>query len=57
MDKLYTAREVASLFKVCLITVHNWDKKGILKSQRTPTNRRYYTESQISKFLKVQSSQ
>lgn len=53
MMKLYTARELANMLKVHIRTIHNWDNSGILKAYRTPTNRRYYTESQITDFLKL----
>lgn len=31
-------------------TLQIWDKKGILKAYRTPTNRRYYTEEQYLEY-------
>lgn len=57
MEKIFTARQLADYLNVHLHSVHNWDRNGILKSHRTPTNRRYYTESQITEFLKRKESQ
>ena len=36
-------------------SLKSWDKKGILKAFRTPTNRRYYTREQLNKFLNVKT--
>lgn len=57
MIKVYTSRELASYLKVHIATVQNWDRKGILKSCRTATNRRYYTEDQINEFLKLKNKE
>lgn len=42
--------------KVSITTVQRWDREGTLKSHRTPTNRRYYTESQINDFLNLKDN-
>jgi hypothetical protein len=39
--------EAAKLLNVSVKTLQRWDRDGILKAQRTITNRRYYTMSQI----------
>lgn len=57
MVKVYTSRELADFLKVNITTVQRWDREGTLKSYRTPTNRRYYTETQITDFLKLKESQ
>lgn len=32
-------------------TLQRWDNEGILKAQRTPTNRRYYIEEQYLDYI------
>lgn len=36
---------------VTVKTLQNWDNDGTLKAQRTPTNRRYYTEKQYLEYI------
>lgn len=42
----YTIGEMAKMLNKSPKTLRDWDKKGILKAQRTPTNIRYYTHEQ-----------
>jgi len=42
----YTIGEMAKKLGKSPKTLREWDKKGILVAQRTPTNRRYYTHEQ-----------
>ena len=49
-EKIYKAKEFAELIKVTVATLQIWDKKGILKAKRTPTNRMFYTEKQYKKY-------
>lgn len=49
-DKLMTRKEVARFFGVSLVTVHNWNKSGILKPYRIG-NKIRYKESEILKAL------
>lgn len=44
-------KEMAKRLNVTVQTLQNWDKKGTLKAYRTPTNRRFYTEDQYTKFI------
>lgn len=44
-------KEMAKRLNVTVQTLQNWDKKGTLKAHRTPTNRRFYTEDQYTKFV------
>lgn len=39
-------KDFAEKIGVTVKTLQNWDNDGTLKAQRTPTNRRYYTEQQ-----------
>ena len=43
-------KEMAERLDVTVRTLQIWDKKGILKAYRTPTNRRYYTEEQYLEY-------
>lgn len=47
--------EASKILGVSYETLKNWDKKGILESMRTPTNRRYYTRQQLNKFLNIRN--
>lgn len=50
--KIYKLNEFAKLLNVSVQTLQRWDKEGILKAFRTPTNRRYYTHEQYLEYLK-----
>ena len=39
----YKPKDFAELLGVSVKTLQRWDREGILKANRTPTNRRYYT--------------
>lgn len=46
----YKLKEFAELLGVSVKTLQRWDRQGILKANRTPTNRRYYTYNQYLQF-------
>jgi predicted site-specific integrase-resolvase len=46
MKKSYSPHEFGQLIARSTRTLQEWDRKGILKAYRTPTNRRYYTHEQ-----------
>jgi predicted site-specific integrase-resolvase len=46
MNKTYRPHEFAKLISRTTQTLQRWDRVGILKAHRTPTNRRYYTHAQ-----------
>ena len=48
----YTTGEVADLFQVSTKTIQKWDNKGILKFERSPTNRRVLPKETLIKYLK-----
>jgi DNA-binding transcriptional MerR regulator len=52
MEKIYKIKEAAKLLGYSVKTLQRLDREGILKANRTVTNRRYYTEKQLLKFLK-----
>jgi len=51
MEKFYNVTQFAELINMKVKTLQKWDREGILKSNRTPTNRRYYTHSQYLDFI------
>lgn len=48
----YTTGEVADLFQVSTKTIQKWDNKGVLKFERTPTNRRALPKETLIEYLK-----
>ena len=51
MEKIYKPGEFAELIGVHIKTLQRWDNDGILVAHRTPSNRRFYTESQLKEYL------
>ena len=48
----YTTGEVADLFQVSTKTIQKWDNKGVLKFERSPTNRRVLPKETLIEYLK-----
>lgn len=48
-------KDMSQKIGVSVRTLQKWDKAGILKAYRTPTNRRYYTEAQYLQYVSKQS--
>ena len=48
----YTTGEVANLFQVSTKTIQKWDNKGVLKFERSPTNRRVLPKETLIEYLK-----
>lgn len=48
--KNYKPKDFAELLGVSVKTLQRWDRDGLLKANRTPTNRRYYTYDQYLQF-------
>ena len=51
----YKPKDFAGLLGVSVKTLQRWDRDGILKAYRTPTDRRYYTYDQYLQFKGVQT--
>ena len=51
----YKPKDFAELVGVSVKTLQRWDREGILKAKRTPTNRRYYTYDQYLQFRGIQT--
>lgn len=52
----YRPHEFAKLIKRSVQTLQRWDREGILKACRTPTNRRYYTHGQYLEYIGQKAS-
>lgn len=48
----YKTGEVANLFQVSTKTIQKWDNKGVLKFERSPTNRRVLPKETLIEYLK-----
>nr|DAT22209.1 MAG TPA: hypothetical protein [Caudoviricetes sp.] len=54
----YKPKDFAELLGVSVKTLQRWDRENILKANRTPTNRRYYTYDQYLQFkgIKIENN-
>jgi predicted site-specific integrase-resolvase len=46
MDTTYSPKQFGQMIGRTVNTLQKWDRKGVLKAHRSPTNRRYYTHDQ-----------
>ena len=51
----YKPKDFAELLGESVKTLQRWDRDGILKANRTPTDRRYYTYDQYLQFKGIQT--
>ena len=51
----YKPKDFAELLGVSVKTLQRWDRDGIIKANRTPTDRRYYTYDQYLQFKGIQT--
>ena len=49
----YKPKDFAELLGISVKTLQRWDREGILKANRTPTDRRYYTYDQYLQYCVV----
>lgn len=49
----YKPQEFSEMIGVSVKTLQRWDREGKLISQRTPTNRRYYTHKQYVDYMGI----
>ena len=54
MSKIYKPNEFGKMIGRTVNTLQRWDREGILKARRTPTNRRYYTEEDYYNIMGIQ---
>lgn len=52
---IYKVGEFAEKIGVSISTLQRWDRTDVLKSKRTPTNQRYYTDEDLNKVLNLES--
>ena len=52
----YKPKDFAELIGVSVKTLQRWDRENILKANRTPTNRRYYTFDQYLAFKGIDNT-
>lgn len=50
---MYTPAQFAKRVNVSVKTIQKWDRLGILPAKRTITNRRYYTDEDLSAALRM----
>lgn len=50
----YKVGEFAEKIGVSVSTLQRWDRTNILKSRRTPTNQRYYTDEDLNRVLNLE---
>jgi putative resolvase len=55
--KNYKPNEFAELLNVSVKTLQRWDREGILKAYRMPSNRRYYTYEQYLDYRGIQKQE
>ena len=48
---MYTPSEFGKRIHVSVKTLQRWDRPGVLRAHRTPTNRRYYTTADLESIL------
>ena len=51
---IYKVGEFAEKVGVSISTLQRWDRTDVLKSKRTPTNQRYYTDEDLNKVLNLE---
>ena len=51
---IYKVGEFARKVGVSISTLQRWDRTNVLKSRRTPTNQRYYTDEDLNKVLNLE---
>jgi len=53
MEQIYSSQEASKLLKVSIQSLRLWERSGKLIPHRSMVNRKFYTESQICKFLNL----
>ena len=52
---IYKVGEFSEKVGVSISTLQRWDRTNVLKSKRTPTNQRYYTDEDLNKVLNLET--
>lgn len=56
MEKIYNVGQFAEMIGKSVKTLQKWDRDGVLKAYRSPSNRRYYTHTQYLEYLGVKGT-
>ena len=56
-NKNYKPKDFAELLGISVKTLQRWDRDGILKANRTLTDRRYYTYDQYLQFKGIKTEE
>ena len=56
-NKNYKPKDFAELIGISVKTLQRWDREGVLKANRTPTDRRYYTYDQYLQFKGIKTKE
>lgn len=56
MKNIFKPQEFGKMINRSVNTLQRWDRDGILKARRTPTNRRYYTIEDYNKTMGIQNN-
>ena len=48
---IYKPKDFADKINVTVTTLQRWDREGTLKADRSPTNRRFYTNRHYKQYL------
>lgn len=51
---IYKVGEFSEKVGVSISTLQRWDRTNVLKSRRTPTNQRYYTDEDLNRVLNLE---
>lgn len=52
---IYKVGEFSEKVGISISTLQRWDRTNVLKSRRTPTNQRYYTDEDLNKVLNLET--
>ena len=55
MKNIFKPQEFGKMINRSVNTLQRWDRDGILKARRTPTNRRYYTMEDYNRTMGIQN--
>lgn len=57
MEKIYNVTEFAEMIGKSVKTLQRWDREGILTAYRSPSKRRYYTQTQYNEYMGITISE
>ena len=57
MEKIYNVTEFAEAIGKSVKTLQRWDRQGILTAYRSPSKRRYYTQTQYNEYMGITTTE